>query len=80
MAMVVHAAGETGPAEVGTHAVVLSVSNEDELRSLSEKLTRKGVEHHSVFEPDEPYFGALMALALPPGPRQKVLGGISLWR
>ena len=80
LAMAVHAAGETGPAVVGTHAVVLSVASEDELQVLSQKLTLRSVEHHRVNEPDAPWNNALMALGLPPGPRCKVLGGIPLWR
>ena len=82
MAICLHAAAETGQglAEVGTHAVVLSVASEDELLVLSQKLTSRQVEHHMVREDWAPYFGACMAIGIPPGPRQKVLGGIALWR
>jgi hypothetical protein len=79
MAMVTHAAGETGPAVVGTHAVVLSVDSEENLQVLSQKLAIKGIEHHLVFEPDAPFNGALMAIGLPPGPKQKALGHVPLW-
>lgn len=80
MAMVLHAAGETGPAEVGTHAVVLSAESEYSLQSISEKLAKKSIDHHLVFEPDAPFNGALMAIGLPPGPKQKALGSLPLWR
>lgn len=78
-AMITHAAGETGPAEVGTHAVVLSVPNEEALVNVAAALEGRGVYHHVVTEPWEPYNGAAMAIGLPPGPRCKVLSRLSLY-
>ena len=79
MAMCCHAAGETGRAEVGTHAVVLSVPNEAELLRVAERLQRRDVDFHLVKEPDAPFNGAAMAIGLPPGPRQRVLSGLPLY-
>jgi hypothetical protein len=79
MAMAVHAAGETGPAEVGTHAVVLSVPNEQALKNLASALEARGHVHHCVHEPWAPWDGAMMAIGLPPGPKCKVLSNLKLF-
>ena len=77
--MAVHAAGESWLAPVGTHAVVLSVSNEAELLHVAERLERRDVEFHLVREPDAPFLNAAMAIGLLPGPRQRALAGLSLY-
>jgi len=77
--MICHAAGETGPTEVGTFAVILSVPNEQSLMNLSSALAARGHVHHLVVEPDAPYFGQAMAIGLPPGPRCKALGNLKLY-
>lgn len=61
-AQIAHAAGETGPAVPGTHAVVLSVRNERELEEVSARLYRIEVEHHLVIEEN----GEMMAIGLYP--------------
>lgn len=72
MAQLVHAAGETGPVEPGTHAVVLSAKNEDHLLKIEQQLTNYNIKHHSVREPDSPWNGALMAIGLFPSDRKSV--------
>ena len=63
-----HAAGESvdRPVDPGTHAVVLTVPNESGMVRLADDLRRVGVAFTSVFEPDPPYLGALMAIGLAP--------------
>lgn len=67
-AQIVHAAGESvdRPVDEGTHAVVLTVPSESGMARLADELRRVGVTFTSIFEPDPPYFGALMALGLAP--------------
>lgn len=65
-AQLVHAAGETGPADPGTHAVVLSAKNERHLLRIERQLIRKNIKHHSIREPDYPWNGAIMAIGLYP--------------
>ena len=77
--MITHAAGETGPAVVGTHAVVLSVPHEQALMSLSSALEARGVVHHIVYEPWAPWNGVAMAIGIPPGPKCKVLSNLKLY-
>jgi hypothetical protein len=45
---------------------VLAVSNEAQLQQLADKLTRFGVPHVEIREPDPPYYNQLMTLGLPP--------------
>ena len=77
--MICHASGETGPATVGTYAVILSVQDESAIHALSAILSEKGVDHHVVYEPDPPYLGQAMAIGLPPGDRCKALAGLPLY-
>lgn len=65
-AQLVHAAGETGPTVTGTHAVVLAARDERHLGRLAEHLADLGIPHHCIYEPDAPWFGALMAVGLYP--------------
>lgn len=62
----VHAAGETGPVEPGTHAVVLSAKDEAHLLKIERQLSRYQIKHHSIREPDSPWNGELMAIGLYP--------------
>jgi hypothetical protein len=77
--MIVHAAGETGPAPQHTTAVLLQVADEAELLELYEFLTTEGFEPHLVREPDPPWLGQAMALALRPGARRRELRRLRLW-
>lgn len=70
LAQVVHAAGESGPASLGTYAVVLGAPSEQHLLDLHERLIYSRVPHVLVREPDPPYLGAAMALGFPPQPRR----------
>lgn len=84
-AMVVHAAGESGPAPPGTYAVVLAApeSGPQDLESTSARLTLAGVAHARVVEVEGPYAGQLLALGIPPQPREclrRVLSSIPLLR
>lgn len=62
----VHAAGETGPTETGTHAVVLGARNEEELCTLTKLLSELEIPHRAVREPDPPYHNQLMAVGIFP--------------
>lgn len=80
--MCCHAAGESGPADPGTIAVVLEVADEAALLDLFRKLD-EGAEHcpHLINEPDEPHFGAAMALGfLTPHGKSKAVKHLRLWR
>lgn len=72
-AQLVHAAGESSPGNItpDTHAVVLAVRDELELLALERRLIEAGVVHIAIREADEPYYGALMAIGLPPGPQKQ---------
>lgn len=67
-AQIVHAAGESSPGGLpsGTNAVVLTVKSEAELQELGRRLALEGVQHVSIYEPDAPYNGALMAIGCVP--------------
>jgi hypothetical protein len=65
-AQIVHAAGESGPASPGTHAVVLSVPNEAALELVEERLRTAKVRHVAIREPDSPWSGAIMAIGISP--------------
>lgn len=79
-AMLVHAAGETGPAAPHTIAVVLEVADEPELLELYDLLVAIDAQPHLIREPDAPWNGAAMALALRPGARRRELRHLRLWR
>jgi hypothetical protein len=70
----VHAAGESSPGNLpsDTHAVVLAVPSELELRAVAEKLSSKGIMFVEIHEPDPPYNGALMALGLVPRRKEEI--------
>ena len=59
-AMLVHAAGESGPSSSGTNAVVLTTADEASLLSLDLKL--RHIPHTLIREPDLPYHGEAMAI------------------
>ena len=65
-AQLVHAAGETGPTEPGTHAIVLSARDQEHLLKIEQQLKNYKIRHHSVREPDPPWNGELMAIGLYP--------------
>jgi len=69
-AQLVHAAGESAAGfdelPPATHAVVLAVSNEQELHSLEYKARKLGYSFHSIREPDPPYNNSLMAIGFRP--------------
>ena len=69
LAQSVHAAGESGPATSGTHAVVLAASSEDALLALHERLSYFQIPHVLIREPDAPYLNAATALGIPPQAR-----------
>lgn len=72
-AQIVHAAGETGGnLPKGTIAIALSAEDEESLLSIEKKLIQCGVPHIAVREPDAPFFGALMAIGVCPGPKSKL--------
>lgn len=66
VAQTIHAAGETGPARHGTHAVALSVPSELDLERVEERLLEAGLPHVAVREPDAPWNNALMVIGIPP--------------
>jgi peptidyl-tRNA hydrolase len=78
-AMVVHAAGESSPGNLaaGTHAVVLAAKDEATLRAAAERLTRAGIQHVCIDEPDAPYDGALMAIGVLPARKEVVRKALS---
>ena len=65
-AQLVHAAGETGASEPGTHAVVLSARDKEHLLKIERQLTKHDIKHHSIREPDMPWNGDIMAIGLYP--------------
>ena len=65
-AQLVHAAGETGPTEPGTHAVVLSAKDRNHLLAIEDQLINYNIKHHSIREPDHPWNGEIMAIGLYP--------------
>lgn len=56
LAQAVHAAGESvrDPVPTGTHAVVLSVPNEEWLLAIAERLHHAQIPHKLIIEPDLP--------------------------
>lgn len=76
--------GERGPGSANygtfnpseTYAIVLGARNEGKLARLFNVLRGNQVPHVAVFEPDEPYNGALMAIGLVPAPKKNVIGYI----
>lgn len=83
LAQSVHAAGESGPATSGTHAVVLAAPSEASLLALHERLSYFQIPHVLIREPDAPYFNAATALGIPPqarGPLRRYLKELRLCR
>ena len=76
-AQLLHASGESArlaPLPPGTHAVLLEVEGQDPLLQLEAILTRQGIPHAAVREPDEPWCGQLMAIGLAPLRRHQLTG------
>lgn len=71
-AQIVHAAGESSPGNLpeGTFAVALAAPDEEALMAVGASLIRAGVPFVPIFEPDEPYRGALMAIGVCPGRKE----------
>lgn len=71
-AQLVHAAGESakGPVPPGTYAVVLAVATERLLVQAADTLRRKGIDFVTIFEPDAPYDGAMMAIGIAPARKE----------
>jgi peptidyl-tRNA hydrolase len=65
-AQIVHAAGESGPAVSGTHAVALAVASELDLERVEQQLREAGIPHAAIREPDIPWANAIMAIGIPP--------------
>ena len=78
-AQIVHAAGESSPGDLkeGTYAVVLTAPNEDALMRVAWKLLKARVRFTTIFEPDAPYNGALMALGLAPRRKEELRKHVS---
>lgn len=64
-AQLIHAAGESGPAEPGTYAVALTATPE-QLDRLRRDLFEAGVRFAPVCEADPPWYGALLAIGILP--------------
>jgi len=74
IAQTIHAAGESSDGNVpkGTYAIALAARDELHLHRVEKKLRASGIPHVAIREPDAPYFGALMAIGIAPGPRSVV--------
>jgi len=64
-AQIIHAAGESGPAEPSTFAVALHATP-TQLAVLEAVLLAHGVDHVAIRESDPPWDGALMAIGIRP--------------
>ena len=71
-ANIVHAAGESGPTERGTHAVCLVAPDAASLAAVTDRLEAAGVRVARVVETDAPFAGELMAIGCAPGRREVV--------
>jgi hypothetical protein len=74
--MIVHAAGETGPASPNTIAILLEVADEAALRAHAQLVQHS----HLIVESDGAHAGHAMALAVPPGARIGAFGHLPLWK
>lgn len=74
-AQVVHAAGESSNGKIlaGTNAVVLSASDESELRAIGRALNLAGVPNVQIHEPDAPYCGQMTAIGVCPVTDRRVV-------
>ena len=82
-AFIVHAAGESGPARPGTHAVALCVPDETSLASALARAQAAHLPVIAVHETGGPYDGQLMAFGIAPGgkeERQRALSSLRLIR
>lgn len=63
-----HAVGESSkePVPKGTHAVVVAVASEDNLRALAAKLKSKAIPFEMIEEVDDPYSGQATAIGVHP--------------
>ena len=55
----------------GTHAVILAATHE-ELHALAQRLDVAGIAFAPVIESDAPYLNVLLAIGIPPCPRERV--------
>jgi len=64
----VHAAGQSVGEAVPphSHAVVLAVANEDQLRNLSKILEKGEIKHVLIEEVDQPFTGQATAIGIEP--------------
>lgn len=75
--MILHAAGETGPAPDGSIAILLAAKDEAELRALA----MLAKDSHLIIECDGAYAGQAMAIGFPPtGERRACYGHLRLWK
>jgi hypothetical protein len=75
--MVVHAAGESGPAPPGSVAILLAAKDEDELRALA----TLDSESHLIVECDGPYAGQALAIGFPPRAEKRgAYNHLKLWK
>jgi hypothetical protein len=80
-AQLVHAAGESGPAEPHTYAVALAARDEEHLLQIADKLEAAGIPHVVIHESDGPHGGQATAIGCRPGPKSVVgrpLGSLPL--
>ncbi|MBA2706284.1 MAG: hypothetical protein H0U59_00565 [Gemmatimonadaceae bacterium] len=75
--MILHAAGETGPAPPGSVAIVLTAKNEAELLELA----KLDPDAHPITECDGPYAGQTLAIGFPPCvDRRTIFRHLRLWK
>lgn len=67
-AQLVHAAGESVSSRLstGTHAIVLGIESESQLRTLANKLEQLKIPHKLIVEVDAPYTGQATAIGIEP--------------
>jgi len=77
-AQLVHAAGESSPGNLpnGTHAIVLSAKDEQELLVIEHQLLEAQIPHRAIREPDEPWKNSLMAIGIVPTADRKPIRSI----
>lgn len=75
--MILHAAGETGPAPEGSVAILLAARDEAHLRALASR----DPDAKLIVECDGPYEGQALAIGFSPCvERKKHFGDLPLWR
>lgn len=74
--MLIHAAGESSqgidPLPSDTHAVALSVTSQEQLRLVLERLIKAGISLRPIVECGGEYDGQLMAVGCQPCERDKI--------